>query len=449
MPRRLALTAAWLLLLALFFRWWEVTERIAPLALWSCLFLLCFTATLVAVRGPEGLLDKAERGRRIAWAALIVVAAALNLLIPQVTIAGNRVGTVVFVKVLDTVVPLWIVARALIITWTGRARYYTLAFLPLVVLLGLWLFVVRMPGRAWNGPLPALTPAESLVAGQIEHDVRRLIPPQGERNHRFPARLETAEQFLDSAFRASGYDVATMTYRVGQQRFANLEVTIPGTSKDRDIVIIGAHYDAAEGAPGADDNASGTAVLLALARSLAGRRFARTLRFVAFTNEEPPYFNGEGMGSRVYAALAAARDDRVVAMLSLETVGYYSEDRGSQHYPPPFSLLYPDRGDFIGFVGNMDSRPLVRRALATFRDAVNFPSQGVAAPAIVPGVGWSDHASFWRHGWQAIMITDTAPFRNPHYHLGSDTPDKLDYRRMARVATGLEAVVADLAGPPG
>jgi Zn-dependent M28 family amino/carboxypeptidase len=152
------------------------------------------------------------------------------------------------------------------------------------------------------------------------------------------------------------------------------------------------------------------------------------------------------MGSRHYADEARARADRIVAMLSIESIGYYNSEPGSQRYPFPLNLLYPDLGDFIGFVSNLRSGPLVRRAIARFRSAVQFPTEGAAVPSWVPGVWWSDHWSFWRQGYQAIMITDTAPFRNPFYHTPQDTPDKLDYGRIARVVDGLEAVVSDLAG---
>jgi len=131
-------------------------------------------------------------------------------------------------------------------------------------------------------------------------------------------------------------------------------------------------------------------------------------------------------------------------MLSLETMGCFSEAEGSQSYPLPFSLFYPSRGNFIAFVGNLESRSLVHRAIACFREHARFPSEGGAVPGFIQGVGWSDHWSFWQAGYPAIMITDTAPFRYAHYHLATDTPDRIDFESLARITAGLEKVVEDL-----
>jgi Zn-dependent M28 family amino/carboxypeptidase len=166
---------------------------------------------------------------------------------------------------------------------------------------------------------------------------------------------------------------------------------------------------------------------------------------VAFVNEEAPFSYSELMGSRVYARRAHARNEDIVAMFSLETIGYYSDTAGSQSYPFPFSLFYPDAGNFIGFVGNAMSRTLVRRVVASYRRQTHFPSEGIAAPEWVTGVAWSDHWSFWREGYPAVMVTDTAPFRYPYYHTAADTPDKIDYGRLARVVAGLASVISELA----
>jgi Zn-dependent M28 family amino/carboxypeptidase len=229
------------------------------------------------------------------------------------------------------------------------------------------------------------------------------------------------------------------------RKVRNLSAEIPGSTKPEEIVIVGAHYDTVYDCPGADDNTSGVAALLELARLLKDSHPARTLRFVAFVNEEPPWFQTESMGSLVYAREAHRKHEKIVAAISLETIGMYSDRPGSQQYPEPMGLLYPDRGNFIGFVGNLSSRALVRNAIQVFRQSASIPSQGSAAPEFLSGVGWSDHWSFWQEGYPAVMVTDTAPFRNPNYHRPTDKPDTLDYASMARVVTGLQQVVTSLA----
>ncbi|MFQ5988807.1 MAG: M28 family peptidase [Candidatus Methylomirabilales bacterium] len=279
----------------------------------------------------------------------------------------------------------------------------------------------------------------------LEKHVVMLAGEIGERNIWHPKGLHASVDYIGKTLTGLGYQVARQEFKVQGSTVANLEVERTGTSLPQEIVIIGAHYDSVIGCPGANDNASGVAAVLEIARLLATAELSRTVRFAAFVNEEPPFFLTGDMGSRVYAARSRQRGEHVVAMLSLETIGYYSENRWSQRYPFPFSLFYPSTANFIGFVGNFSSRRLVRRAIGTFREQTPFPSEGLAAPEWVTGVGWSDHWSFWKEGYPAIMVTDTALFRYDYYHTPQDTPDKLDYPRMARVVTGLTRVIADLA----
>jgi Zn-dependent M28 family amino/carboxypeptidase len=329
-----------------------------------------------------------------------------------------------------------------------------LALLAVLVLFGLpvlgtavaWAVMVRMPGRSFHGSLPPLSADEDASRARLEAHVTHLAGTIGERNYRRPVALDAAATYVETTLEQLGYGVVAQPFAVNGQPFRNIEVTIRGLREPEEIVVVGGHYDSVVGTPGADDNATGTAAVLELARLLRDARPERTVRLVAFANEEPPFFLTEHMGSRVYARAAARRGDRIVAMLSLETIGYFSSEPGSQRYPPPLNLAYPDRGDFIGFVGNVASRALVRQSVAAFRRHARFPSEGVAAPAWLPGVGWSDHAPFWHAGYPALMITDTAPFRNPAYHSAADTPERIDYGRMARVVHGVAAVVRELAG---
>jgi Zn-dependent M28 family amino/carboxypeptidase len=223
----------------------------------------------------------------------------------------------------------------------------------------------------------------------------------------------------------------------------NIEAEIPGARPE--VLLIGAHYDSVFGSPGANDNGTGVAATLALARRFASIKSEHTLRFVAFVNEEPPYFLSGEMGSLVYAGRCKARGDKISAMISLETIGYFSDASHSQTYPSPgLGIVYPRVGNFIGFVSNVRSRSLLRRVVALFRKHAKIPSEGAALPAFIPGVSWSDQWSFWHHGYPGIMVTDTAPFRYPYYHSSSDTPDKLDYDRFALVVSGMERVIEGL-----
>jgi Zn-dependent M28 family amino/carboxypeptidase len=256
--------------------------------------------------------------------------------------------------------------------------------------------------------------------------------------------LERTAQYISDELAACGYTPRRQTFELAKIPFSNVAAVREGTSRAAEIVVIGAHYDSVSGCPGANDNATGIAALLELARRFSQDPQPRTLHFVAFVNEEPPFFQTEHMGSVVYANAAKARRDVVVAMLSLETMGYYSDEKNSQRYPGPIAAIYPDVGNFIGFVANIGSARLLWRARRAFKRRTSFPVQSAALPAAVPGVGWSDHWAFWQAGYPAMMVTDTAPFRYPWYHTADDTADKIDYDRLAEVVDGLEGVIRSI-----
>jgi len=315
----------------------------------------------------------------------------------------------------------------------------------LLVPLGFWSWCAWMPGASFRGPLPVLDPETVALRERLRGHVEKLAADIEERNIIHPQALAAAERYVRSQLAAGGRTVTEQRYQAHDLAVANLELELVGTTRKDEIVVVGAHYDSVEGTPGADDNASGTAALLELGRMLASRPHARTLRLVAFVNEEPPYFKTDLMGSLQYAKQARLRNERIVAMLSLETLGYYDTHPKTQKYPAPLGLLYPDTADFVAFVGELKSRALVRRALGIFRHAEPFPSEGLSGPAWVSGVDFSDHWSFAQQGYPAIMVSDTAFFRNAHYHEVSDTPSKLDYDRLARVTRGLARVIHALA----
>jgi Zn-dependent M28 family amino/carboxypeptidase len=261
------------------------------------------------------------------------------------------------------------------------------------------------------------------------------------------AALERAAQYIEGTLEALGYMINRQVFTVAGSAVRNIEVEREAQSAEVPSLVIGAHYDSFENAPGANDNGSGVATVLELARLLKKWQPQRTrLRFALFVNEEPPYYRTPDMGSWRYAKLLSERGEKVRGMISLETLGAFSDMAGSQKYPLPFGLIFPSTANFVAFVGLPGTRSFLHEVMASFRRHIAFPSIGGIAPdALVPGVGWSDHWAFRAFGFPAIMVTDTALFRYPHYHLPSDTPDKLDYERLARITKGLERMVREVA----
>ncbi|MFT3782360.1 MAG: M20/M25/M40 family metallo-hydrolase [Nibricoccus sp.] len=283
---------------------------------------------------------------------------------------------------------------------------------------------------------------------QLRSDVAMLAETIGPRSLVNPDALKTTADYIVQRLESSGWTVRRLPYMVGLASCENIEVEKRGSTLPEKIVVIGAHYDTVTQTPGADDNASGVAALLALAESFASATPSRTLRFVAFVNEEPPYFQTDQMGSRVYARRCKANGDKVVAMLALESMGLFRDEKKSQHYPFPLSLFYPSRGNFLAIVGNTDSKALVRRVKATIERSGTIPVESASLPGSLQGVGWSDHWSFWQEGYPAVMVTDTAPFRNQHYHKRTDTAATLDYVRLGAAVQALSNAAEDLLSSP-
>jgi hypothetical protein len=309
-----------------------------------------------------------------------------------------------------------------------------------------WFTFASMPGCSHRGALPPLTEDGRAAAERLRATVVELCA-HGERNLDHPAGQTAAIEAIARALASTGATVVHERFTTGARGEAvNVYVDLRGSAAADELVIVGAHYDSAHDSPGANDNASGVAALCELAQRCAQLPHARTLRFVAFANEEPPYFWTDEMGSVVHARGAKKRGEKVVAMLSLETLGCYRDEPGSQHYPiDALATFYPDRGNFVAVVGDVASRALVRECIGVFREHAEFPSEGAALPASIPGVGWSDHWSFWQEGWPAVMVTDTALFRDESYHTPLDAPERLDYERLARVVGGLAHVLDALA----
>ena len=270
----------------------------------------------------------------------------------------------------------------------------------------------------------------------------------GERHLGRPQALQAAADYVRQTWSHQGLTVSEERFEVGGQPVVNLIVEQTGSARPEEILVVGAHYDTAPGTPGANDNGTGVALLLEMARALKNETFQRTIRYVAFVNEEPPHCFTERMGSRVHARGARARGENIVAMISLETLGYYSSSAGTQGYPFPLGLFYPRTGNFVGVVGNLRSRALVIKFLEHFMAASDSPVEGIATFDWIPGISWSDHWSFWQEGYPALMLTDTAPFRYPEYHGSQDVPGRITALEYARAALGVVQAVRGLATAP-
>ncbi len=266
-----------------------------------------------------------------------------------------------------------------------------------------WLVMIRMPGRSFHGLSSPLTAEEKKLQGELRTDVQQLGGKIGERNlDRYPQLLASAD-YIERELTRAGWKPRRDEFDVRGHKVWNIAV-LPGRSPD--VVLIGAHYDSVVGAPGANDNGSGVAALLALARRAVGQPNEHSLRFVAFVNEEPDYFQTGEMGSLVYARRCRARGDRIRAMISLETIGYYSQKSGSQSYPMlGLNLFYSRTGNFIGFVSNLASRDLLRDALGAFRrwrPAGVGPWRGLVGSMVLLAAGLPRHHG---HGYRALPVS--------------------------------------------
>jgi len=320
--------------------------------------------------------------------------------------------------------------------------------LILLVLYGTIMFVylcVNMPGETLSSPLLPLTLTQKESSQRLQQYVLRLADEIGERHYGEPDAYNKAAEFITDVFIETG--LVPYEEELGDKlQYRNIIAEHYGTTLPDEVIIIGAHYDTVWLTLGADDNASGIAVMLELARYLKNIKLKRTIRFVAFANEEHPHYFTDNMGSLFHAKRASERGDNIKAMISLEMLGYYSDEHNSQSYPSPFSWFYPDTANFVAFVSNFKSRKLLKESISIFRESKHFPSEGLTAPvALVPDVRRSDQVAFWRYNYPAFMVTDTAAYRNYAYHGVGDVPNSLDYKAMARITTGLIRVIEQLA----
>ncbi|HAK59539.1 MAG TPA: aminopeptidase [Nitrospiraceae bacterium] len=255
-------------------------------------------------------------------------------------------------------------------------------------------------------------------------------------------KLDQTAQYIEDQLSSFGYEVSRQPFLFQGQTYVNLAAELKGTVAPEKILVVGAHYDTVRSTPGADDNGSGVAGLLALARLLAESPQEKTVRFVAFSLEEPPTYRTKNMGSYHYARSLKERNEQVEGMICLEMIGFFRDEEGSQMYPLPFfKLKFPGRGDYISLVGNLRSKKFTEKIASDFRKGTDLPFMTLNAPSLVVGIDFSDHWSFGKFGYPALMATDTAFYRNPHYHAHTDVPETLDYGRMTKVVQGLQRAI--------
>jgi hypothetical protein len=327
--------------------------------------------------------------------------------------------------------------------WISAAVAIVIALMTLAVQR-----TIVFPRQPFDGPLPPLSDAMRAMALRLETDVRGVASVPHNIAH--PAALAKAAAHIETALRSAGHEPIFQRFVVDGCEVCNIEAVIParsGSKPNAGTLVIGAHYDAPDDSPGANDNGTGVAALLELARSLATTRPDRRLRLVFFVNEEQPYGKTADMGSYRHAKALKESREPVLGMIALETIGHFSDRPGSQRFPFPFGLLFPDRGNFVAFVGMTRARRFVFDVVAAFRAVAHFPSIGGVAPGCIEGIDLSDHWAYDHFGFPALMVTDTAPFRNPFYHSPADTPDTVDYVNLARVTHGVDAMIRRLCGP--
>ena len=329
----------------------------------------------------------------------------------------------------------------------GRVLTIVGALFVAVIAGSMW-YMLAVPGKSFQGKPPPLTADQQQLKARLEAHVAAIASEPHNTAH--PAALERAAAYIEATLTGMGYRPRAQVFSVANQSVRNIEVISEPFSVERGGVsagtlVVGAHYDSFGDAPGANDNGTGSAAVIELARYFKTARLAHLkVRFVLFVNEEPPYFQTSDMGSLRYAKMIAASGERLVGMLSLETLGSFSFEPGSQRYPLNINLFFPDAANFIAFVAMPGSRDFLHNVIGAFRLHAKVASIGGVATDLIPGIGWSDHWSFAQYGIPAVMVTDTALFRYEAYHTTRDKADQVDFSMVARITEALQRVLTDL-----
>lgn len=313
----------------------------------------------------------------------------------------------------------------------------------LAVLAGVALFkrYVVVPLQPLDPHLPPLSDDQRKLALDLETHVRAIASVPHNLVH--AEDLENAALYIEKTLSEFGHHVRWQVFEVNGQSVRNIEVVLEPEAAGGPTLIVGAHYDSADDSPGANDNGTGVAALLEIARALqrSAPALKRRLRLVFFVNEEQPYGKTENMGALRHARALIAERETCMGMIALETLGYFSNVPKSQRLPFPFNWIYPNRGNFVAFIGLPGAHRFLKRAVTAFRAAKRFPATGTIVPSRFEGADLSDHWAYKQVGIPALMITDTAPYRNPFYHQPFDTPDTVDYASLARIVEALDSMV--------
>jgi Zn-dependent M28 family amino/carboxypeptidase len=308
-----------------------------------------------------------------------------------------------------------------------------------ISLLVIWVVVARpsivIEDKAQQNPL---------LESELKQHVMFLSETIAPRDSEHPDNLQKAADYISTELRPYAIDVKPQVYTVGRAAYQNVIAAFGPDTKE--VIVIGAHYDAYSSLPGADDNASGIAGLLALGKLMSKAALAKRVYLVAYTLEEPPYYASEFMGSFVHAE--SLKEKAVELMIALEMIGYFNDEAGSQSYPSSLlRLFYPSAGNFVAVVDQ-----LVSNEAAPLKNAINkfsrVPAYSINAPAWIPGIDFSDHRSYWHFGYPAVMVTDTAFYRNREYHRKKDTYTRLDYSKMKELVWGVHQYLLQLAAAP-
>jgi hypothetical protein len=322
-----------------------------------------------------------------------------------------------------------------------------LVLLIIVFLLFSYWYMMKCEGN-WRGePLEKKMKMELIeIKKGMESDIEYLqkLGPRNSENEKTYNQLRQCEEWIRQRWESQGYVVKKHTFSIREKEYSNLEIEIKGRTLPSEIIIISAQYDTLPDSPGANNNGSGIAILFQLSQLLRKRTPDRTLRLLNFVNEEDPFFGTEMMGSFQYAKKCRRQGEDIRVMLSLDALGVYKNEPGSQRLPFPFSIFYPDRGNFLAFIGNLQSRKYVKEVTKGFKKGSSFQIQAGVAPEWAKGGSWSDHSSFWKFGYPGIMVTDTGGFRSAHHTTKEDTIEKLDFEAMSRIVIGMYACAVHL-----